>query len=62
MLQTLGRFLISVTALAAATLPAGAQTVAGDPDAERKADLVTAYKILVNEGILDSFGHISVRS
>ena len=24
-------------------------------------NLVTAYKILVNEGILDSFGHISVR-
>ena len=33
-----------------------------DPEAERKADLVTAYKILVNENILDSFGHVSVRS
>lgn len=33
-----------------------------DPDAERKQDLVTAYKILINEGILDSFGHVSVRS
>jgi ribulose-5-phosphate 4-epimerase/fuculose-1-phosphate aldolase len=28
----------------------------------RREDLVTAYKILVNEGILDSFGHVSVRS
>ena len=26
------------------------------------ADLVTAYQILINEGILDGFGHISVRS
>lgn len=25
------------------------------------ADLVTAYKILINEGVLDSFGHISIR-
>jgi ribulose-5-phosphate 4-epimerase/fuculose-1-phosphate aldolase len=28
---------------------------------ERIADLVTAYRILLNEGVLDSFGHISVR-
>ena len=41
---------------------ASAQTASNDEDAQRKADLVTAYKILVNEGILDSFGHISVRS
>lgn len=31
-------------------------------DAEAIADLVLAYKILVNEAVLDSFGHISVRS
>ncbi len=62
MLQGLARALISVAILAVASLPASAQATAGDPDAERKADLVTAYKILVNEGILDSFGHISVRS
>src|SRR5579863_2573196 len=31
-------------------------------DAEIIADLVLAYKILVNEAVLDSFGHISVRS
>lgn len=51
-------------ALALATMcgVAPAQTPAADPDAERKADLVTAYKILVNEGILDSFGHVTVRS
>jgi HCOMODA/2-hydroxy-3-carboxy-muconic semialdehyde decarboxylase len=53
---------LSAVALAVASALAGAQTPAADPDAERKADLVTAYKILVNEGILDSFGHVSVRS
>lgn len=31
-------------------------------DAETIADLVLAYKILVNEAVLDSFGHISARS
>ena len=41
---------------------AAAQGITSDPEAERKADLVTAYKILVNENILDSFGHVSVRS
>src|SRR3979409_1841734 len=41
---------------------AAAQGMTTDPQAERKADLVTAYRILVNENILDSFGHVSVRS
>ncbi|HSV81869.1 MAG TPA: class II aldolase/adducin family protein [Ramlibacter sp.] len=40
---------------------ASAQTAA-DPDDALKDDIVTAYKILVNEGILDSFGHVSARS
>jgi HCOMODA/2-hydroxy-3-carboxy-muconic semialdehyde decarboxylase len=31
-------------------------------DSEAMADLVIAYKILVNEQVLDSFGHISIRS
>jgi HCOMODA/2-hydroxy-3-carboxy-muconic semialdehyde decarboxylase len=31
-------------------------------DVERIRDLVLAYKILVNENVLDSFGHVSVRS
>ena len=35
---------------------------AADPDDVLKEDIVTAYKILVNEGILDSFGHVSARS
>lgn len=33
-----------------------------DPDDALKEDMVTAYKVLVNEGILDSFGHVSARS
>ena len=33
-----------------------------DTDESRIAELITAYRICVNEGVLDSFGHISVRS
>ena len=61
MLQALARLPISVAMLALASSLAGAQT-AGDSDAQRKEDLITAYRILVNEAILDSFGHVSVRS
>ena len=31
-------------------------------NAQRIEDLVTAYRILLNENVLDSFGHVSVRS
>ena len=62
MLQALGRLLAFAAVLIVAGPLAGAQTATGDPDAGRKEDLIAAYKILVNEGILDSFGHISVRS
>jgi HCOMODA/2-hydroxy-3-carboxy-muconic semialdehyde decarboxylase len=51
-----------VMVFAGSTRLAAPQGVTADPDAERKADLVTAYRILVNENILDSFGHVSVRS
>jgi ribulose-5-phosphate 4-epimerase/fuculose-1-phosphate aldolase len=33
-----------------------------DSDEQRIADLVSASRILVNEGVLDSFGHVTVRS
>jgi HCOMODA/2-hydroxy-3-carboxy-muconic semialdehyde decarboxylase len=33
-----------------------------DSDEQRIADLVLASRILVNEGVLDSFGHVTVRS
>ena len=42
--------------------PARAQTPPADPDEARIADVVTASHILANEGILDSFGHVSARS
>jgi HCOMODA/2-hydroxy-3-carboxy-muconic semialdehyde decarboxylase len=35
---------------------------AADPDEARIEDIITASHILANEGILDSFGHISARS
>ncbi len=35
---------------------------AADPDEARIEDVITASHILTNEGILDSFGHISARS
>jgi ribulose-5-phosphate 4-epimerase/fuculose-1-phosphate aldolase len=38
------------------------QKISMNPDADAIADLVLAYKILVNEGVIDSFGHISIRS
>jgi hypothetical protein len=41
MLQALARLLVSVAALAVASPLAGAQTTTGDPDAQRKADLIT---------------------
>ena len=42
--------------------PAQENTAVADTDESRIADLITAYRICVNEGVLDSFGHISVRS
>ena len=60
--KPLARLSVFVAILAVASSLVGAQTTASGPDAQREADLITAYKILVNEGILDSFGHVSVRS
>ena len=31
-------------------------------NSQRISDLVTAYRILLNEDVLDSFGHVSARS
>src|SRR5579864_2108872 len=46
----------------AAVPTAPENAAAADTDESRIADLITAYRICVNEGVLDSFGHISVRS
>jgi ribulose-5-phosphate 4-epimerase/fuculose-1-phosphate aldolase len=57
---------IACALLATATIftcPVEAQSpVSGDPDEARIDDLITASHILTNEGILDSFGHVSARS
>ena len=43
--------------------PCQAQTApSSDPDEARIEDIITASHILTNEGILDSFGHVSARS
>src|SRR3954462_7544073 len=47
---------------AACASPCHAQTNPADSDEARIADLVTASHMLANEGILDSFGHVSSRS
>ena len=44
---------------AAFAAPCHAQTIRADNDEARIADLVTASHMLANEGILDSFGHVS---
>ena len=49
-------------ALVILATPALAQTPPPDPDEARIADVITASRILANEGILDSFGHVSARS
>jgi ribulose-5-phosphate 4-epimerase/fuculose-1-phosphate aldolase len=43
-------------------IPCRAQSDPAKEDEARIADIVTASHVLANEGILDSFGHISARS
>jgi ribulose-5-phosphate 4-epimerase/fuculose-1-phosphate aldolase len=64
-----GRISLVVGLLAGACMVAVAQPSgtserpqAPDSDEQRIADLVLASRILVNEGVLDSFGHVTVRS
>ena len=51
-----------LVAAAMVASPCHAQSPASDPDEARIADIITASHILTNEGILDSFGHVSARS
>jgi ribulose-5-phosphate 4-epimerase/fuculose-1-phosphate aldolase len=64
MMQTLPVTCAAIAvAVAISIAPCNAQDAAGtDPDEARIADVITASHILTNEGILDSFGHISARS
>jgi ribulose-5-phosphate 4-epimerase/fuculose-1-phosphate aldolase len=48
-------FLLGIVGAASAQQPV-------DPDDAIKDQLVQAYKILINEGVLDGFGHVSARS
>jgi HCOMODA/2-hydroxy-3-carboxy-muconic semialdehyde decarboxylase len=51
-----------IAAMAALTLAASASQAAPDPDEERVSELVIANRILVDQGVLDGFGHVTVRS
>ena len=57
---------VTCAVLAAVTIftqPCQAQNPpSSDPDEARIEDIITASHILTNEGILDSFGHVSARS
>src|SRR5258708_12672518 len=58
-----GSMLAAALGLAATCVAANAQTgAATDSDEARIEDLIIASHILANEGILDSFGHVTVRS
>lgn len=61
---TLGRRGFLATAMSAAALPARAQTQpasAGPANAALLDDLVAANRILYDQGVVDGFGHVSVR-
>ena len=57
------KFLMAAIAMTVLAAPSRAQTpAAADTNEQRIEDLITASHILANEGILDSFGHATVRS
>jgi HCOMODA/2-hydroxy-3-carboxy-muconic semialdehyde decarboxylase len=61
--RSMAAWLIAVMWLATLMLavPVQAATPAQE-DAERVADLVVANRIIADQGVVDGFGHISVRS
>src|SRR5260370_748278 len=57
------KLVIAIVSMAAITVESRAQTSpGGDTNEARIEDLITASHILANEGVLDSFGHATVRS
>jgi ribulose-5-phosphate 4-epimerase/fuculose-1-phosphate aldolase len=57
------KLLVATMSIAAVTVQSKSQTpAAADSNEARIEDLITASHILANEGILDSFGHTTVRS
>lgn len=64
--KSMGRRGLLATAIAAAALPARAQNQpapasAGPADSALLDDLVAANRILYDQGVVDGFGHVSVR-
>jgi ribulose-5-phosphate 4-epimerase/fuculose-1-phosphate aldolase len=55
-----GAFVAGTLAVTAAVLP-HARAVAADTEGQVIDDLVTANRILAHEGVVDGFGHVSVR-
>jgi hypothetical protein len=56
-------FEMSRSASAAVTVPPQSSSAgSSDSDEKRVADLVTGNHILFDQGVVDGFGHISVRS
>lgn len=63
MRMTISRCAVLIGAAIFLAIPTkGQNQQAIDPDEEHIQDVITASHILTNEGILDSFGHVSVRS
>ncbi len=59
-----GGMLLAIYLMLAVCVPAGAQpapTSAGPPDPKLVEDLVAASRILADHGLLDGWGHVSVR-
>jgi ribulose-5-phosphate 4-epimerase/fuculose-1-phosphate aldolase len=62
LMRRIAGFLILVCWVIAATAPASAQPAsAGAPDPALIEDLVAANRILYDQGVVDGFGHVSVR-
>lgn len=57
-----GILIVLASVLLPLCCPSASAAAPADDDAERIADLVIANHILVNQHVLDGFGHVSVRS
>lgn len=57
-----GLAVLGGSAMAQTSAPREGQPAQPDSDEQRIADLALASRVLVNEGVLDSFGHVTVRS
>jgi 3-hydroxy-2-methylpyridine-4,5-dicarboxylate 4-decarboxylase len=60
--RVIGRAMTAAMGLAAISFVLAARAQSVDPDEMRISDLITASHILAHEGVLDSFGHATVRS